>query len=169
MTRARLKRTWVKMRRDINTNDKSLPRLLFHKSINSNDSFQRRRPSLFACPPWCIMCRGAAESIDHLFLFCPVVSKLWQNLFSFSSKQWVKPGCVRRFFEIDFWGLGFRKRVRILWSCAFLAVFWVVWIEMLGFFRTRNLPWLRCGIECNSLDLFGLLLRRSLLIFLSFY
>ena len=41
----------------------------------------------------------------------------------------MEPVGVREVFEIDFWGFGRNRKAAILWRCAFLALFWVIWIE----------------------------------------
>lgn len=31
-------------------------------------------------PSWCIFCKAASETSDHIFLFCPAVKSLWTNI-----------------------------------------------------------------------------------------
>ena len=42
------------------------------------------------------------------------------------------PDCVSKMFDIDFWGFGKNKKAVILWRCAFLALFWIIWFERNG-------------------------------------
>ncbi|RVW80652.1 Protein trichome birefringence-like 5 [Vitis vinifera] len=51
---------------------KALAWLVAHGKVNTNDKLQLRRPYKALCPQWCILCKGNGESIDHLFLHCPV-------------------------------------------------------------------------------------------------
>lgn len=51
--------------------------------MNVYEVLQRRRPNVPMAPQWCIMCKQAAESIDHLFLHYPWLRcfglKCWMN------------------------------------------------------------------------------------------
>ena len=100
-----------------------------HKRINTNELFQRRRPYLLLSPQWCIMSKSDSENIDHLFVHCPVARWIWCKLFGIGGESWVMPDCVAKLFHIKFWGLGRSKKAVVIWKCAFLAVFWVLWIE----------------------------------------
>ena len=51
---------------------KALAWLVAHGKVNTNDKLQLRRPYESLYPQWCILCKGNGESIDHLFLHCPV-------------------------------------------------------------------------------------------------
>lgn len=89
--------------------------------------------SLSACPSSVVHhVQGPTETTDHLFLHCSVALMLWQKIFSFGGEAWVMLGCVRSFFDIQFRGMGRGKKARTLWNCAFMAVFWVVWLERNG-------------------------------------
>ncbi|KAL6345662.1 hypothetical protein AAG906_017398 [Vitis piasezkii] len=58
---------------------KALAWLVAHGKVNTNDKLQLRRPYKALCPQWCILCKGNGESIDHLFLHCPVTIGLWHS------------------------------------------------------------------------------------------
>lgn len=75
------------------------------------------------------MCKRDSENINHLFLHCPVARKLWCRLFLLGGEEWVMPGCVESWLTIHFWGFGRGKKAVVLWKCAFLVVFWVLWNE----------------------------------------
>ena len=40
---------------------------------------------------WCYMCKSNCESVDHLFLHCPVASELWDMVFGLFGVYWVMP------------------------------------------------------------------------------
>ncbi|KAJ9680549.1 hypothetical protein PVL29_019768 [Vitis rotundifolia] len=61
---------------------KALAWVVAHGKVNTNDKLQLRRPYKSLCPQWCILCKGNGESIDHLFLHCPVTIGLWHKLFN---------------------------------------------------------------------------------------
>ncbi|XP_075664483.1 furostanol glycoside 26-O-beta-glucosidase-like [Castanea sativa] len=42
----------------------------------------------------CCMCRGSAESVDHLLIHCPVAYSLWVHMLQAFGIQWVMPGSV---------------------------------------------------------------------------
>ena len=68
---------------------KALAWLVAHGKVNTNDKLQLRRPYKALCPQWCILCKGNEESIDHLFLHCPVTIGLWHRLFNLVGLIWV--------------------------------------------------------------------------------
>ena len=51
--------------------------LVVHKKVNTNDMLHVRRPYKSLSPHWCILCKESGESIDHLFLHCPITLGLW--------------------------------------------------------------------------------------------
>ena len=51
--------------------------LAVHGKVNTNNKLQLRRPYKSLCPQWCMLCKGNGESIDHLFLHCPLPIGLW--------------------------------------------------------------------------------------------
>ena len=61
---------------------KALAWLVVHGKVNTNDKLQLRRPYKSLSSQWCILCKGNGESIDHLFLHCPLTIGLWHNLFN---------------------------------------------------------------------------------------
>ena len=51
--------------------------LLILKKLNTKDLSQKRKPFWSLSPSWCTMCRKESESINHLFLHCPVAQMVW--------------------------------------------------------------------------------------------
>lgn len=53
------------------------PKIKFHVwllalgKLNTCDQIQRRRPSFYLSPLWCVLCKSHLESVDHVFLHCP--------------------------------------------------------------------------------------------------
>ena len=39
------------------------------------------------------MCKCNSESVEHLFLYCPVASELWDMVFGLFGVCWVMPMC----------------------------------------------------------------------------
>lgn len=72
--------------------------------------------------------RNAAESIDHLLLYCSVC--LWIQIFREASLSWDSPVYVMLYFVRErFKFLGDKKRVVVYGRCGMIAIFWVVWVE----------------------------------------
>ncbi|RVW91431.1 putative ribonuclease H protein [Vitis vinifera] len=73
--------------------------------------------------------KGNGESIDHLFLHCPVTIGLWHKLFNLAGLAWVPPRSIEDMLVIAFKGLGNSLRGKTLWQIACLALLWMVWQE----------------------------------------
>ena len=108
---------------------KALAWLVAHGKANTNDKLQLRRLYKSLCPQWCILCKGNGESIDHLFLHCPVTIGLWHKLFNLAGLVWVPPRSIEDMMVIAFKGLGNSLRGKILWPIACLTLLWMVWQE----------------------------------------
>ena len=81
------------------------------------------------CHQWCILCKGNGESIDHLFLYCPVTIGLWHKLFNLAGLVWVPPRSFEDMLVIAFKCLGNSLRGKTLWKIACLTLIWKVWQE----------------------------------------
>nr|CAN63022.1 hypothetical protein VITISV_042518 [Vitis vinifera] len=108
---------------------KALAWIVAHGKVNTNDKLQLRRPYKSLCPQWCILCKGNRESIDHLFLYCPVTIGLWNKLFKLAGLDWVPPRSFEDMLVIAFKGLGNSLRGKTLWQVACLTLVWIVWQE----------------------------------------
>ncbi|RVW53835.1 hypothetical protein CK203_088568 [Vitis vinifera] len=108
---------------------KALAWLVAHGKVNTNDKLQLRRPYKALSPQWCILCKGNGESIDHLFLHCPVTIGLWHRLFNLVGLIWVPPRSLEDMLVISFKGLGNSLRGKTLWQIACLTLIWMVWQE----------------------------------------
>ena len=93
---------------------KALAWIVAHGKVNTNDKLQLRRPYKSLCPQWCILCKGNGESIDHLFLHCPVTIGLWNKLFKLAGLDWVPPRSFEDMLVIAFKGLGNSLRGKTL-------------------------------------------------------
>ncbi|RVW15386.1 putative ribonuclease H protein [Vitis vinifera] len=108
---------------------KDLAWLVVHGKVNTNNKLQLRRPYKSLCPQLCILCKGNGESIDHLFLHCPVTIGLWHKLFNLAGLAWVPPRSIVDMMVIAFKGLGNSLRGKTLWQIACLTLLWMVWQE----------------------------------------
>ncbi|RVX21954.1 hypothetical protein CK203_001531 [Vitis vinifera] len=72
---------------------KALAWLVAHGKVNTNDKLQLRRPYKVLSPQWCILCKGNGESIDHLFLHCPITIGLWHRLGELIKRQDTLTNC----------------------------------------------------------------------------
>ena len=108
---------------------KALAWLVVHEKVNTNDKLQSRRPYKSLCPQWCILCKGTGESIDHIFLHCPITIGLWHKLFNLARLAWVPPRSIVAMMVIAFKGLGNSLRGKTLWQIASLTLLWMAWQE----------------------------------------
>ncbi|RVX00585.1 hypothetical protein CK203_036930 [Vitis vinifera] len=86
-------------------------------------------PSEFKALAW-LVAYGSGESIDHLFLHCPVTIGLWHKLFNLARLVWVPPRSFEDMLVITFKGLGNSLRGKTLWQIACLTLIWLVWQEI---------------------------------------
>ena len=77
---------------------------------------------------WCYMCKCNSESVDHLFLHCPVVSELWDMVFGLFGVSWVMPLSVVRLFACWQGRFG-RHRNGDIWKVVPLCMMWCLWKE----------------------------------------
>ncbi|RVX06659.1 hypothetical protein CK203_029469 [Vitis vinifera] len=96
--------------------------LVVHGKVNTNNKLQLRRPYKSLCPQWCILCKGNRESIDHLFLHCPVTIGLCHKSFNLAGLAWVSPRSIVDMMVIAFKGLGNSLRGKTLWQIACLTL-----------------------------------------------
>ncbi|RVW56152.1 hypothetical protein CK203_080775 [Vitis vinifera] len=93
---------------------KSLAWLVAYGKVNTDDKLRLRRPYKALCPQWCILCKGKGESIDHIFLHCPITIGLWHRLFNLVGLVWVPPRSLEDMLVITFKGLGNSLRGKTL-------------------------------------------------------
>ena len=55
------------------------------------DNLRRRKVWIL---DWCYMCKCNGESVDHLFLHCPVAMDMWAMVFGLFGVSWVMPQSV---------------------------------------------------------------------------
>lgn len=76
------------------------------------------------------MCCANAESVDHLFLHCPVATRLWGFICSLFGVVWVQPkGVLDMLWAWPAAQIGHRRRRRRVWLLASLCLMWLVWLE----------------------------------------
>ena len=77
---------------------------------------------------WCYMCKRNGESVDHLFLHCPLASDLWSMVLGFFGVSWVMPRTVLGLLWC--WQGSFRRhRNGCIWSITPYCLLWCLWRE----------------------------------------
>ena len=74
------------------------------------------------------MCKNENESMDHLFLLCPLAQRLWAFVLQKFKISWVIPQDVNQLIESDFM-MHREKRIKLLWLLVIHAVLWSLWKE----------------------------------------
>ena len=100
--------------------------LVAHRKVNTNNMLQLRRPYKSLSPQWCTFYEGNGESINYLFLHCPLTLGLWHRLFSLARMDWVPPRSIGDMMITFFRGLGNLIRGKILWQIACPTLLWIV-------------------------------------------
>ena len=81
---------------------------------------QLRRPFKTHSPNRRILCRRSNETVDHLFLHCPI------RIFSQEGMAWVQPDNIRDMMVISFKCFGNSIRGKTLWRITCLSLLWIV-------------------------------------------
>jgi hypothetical protein len=77
---------------------------------------------------WCCLCKSNGESVDHLFLHCPMASDLWWMVFSMFGVQWVMPRTIMDLFSC-WMGLPGRHDTVLVWKMILHCLIWCLWHE----------------------------------------
>ncbi|XP_060217918.1 putative acyl-activating enzyme 19 isoform X2 [Lycium barbarum] len=76
----------------------------------------------------CYMCHCTSETINHLFLHCPVATDVWNMFLTLFGLQWVIPHTVREVFVCwSSWKVG--QVIRRIWSMVPACILWCLWLE----------------------------------------
>lgn len=96
--------------------------LVAHEKVNTNDMLQLKRPFKALSLDWCILCRRSIETVDHLFLQCPITLGLQHKIFSQARMVWVLPDNIHDTMMISFKCFGNSIRGKTLWRIVSLFV-----------------------------------------------
>jgi hypothetical protein len=77
---------------------------------------------------WCCLCKNNGESVDHLFLHCPLATDLWWMVFSMFGVQWVMPRTIMDLFSC-WMGLPGRHDTVLIWKMIPHCLIWCLWHE----------------------------------------
>lgn len=74
----------------------------------------------------CLFCKLEPESVDHLFLQCSEIWKVWSSMLQWWGVSWVIPATVD---GVLLWWLGTKckKSVMRIWRLVPIAMLWSVW------------------------------------------
>ena len=74
------------------------------------------------------MCKCNSETVDHLFLHCPILLELWDMVFGLFGICWVMPMAVVELFA--FWQCQFgRHHDGDIWMVVPHCLMWCIWKE----------------------------------------
>jgi mannosylglycoprotein endo-beta-mannosidase len=109
---------------------------VMHGKILTIDNLRRRGICVI---DWCYLCKGDAESIDHLLLHCSVASELWNFVLSLTQLTWVMPASVVGVLQS--WKKKFKDPLaKAIWKMIPSCLWWCLW-------RERNT---RCFQNCAN-------------------
>jgi hypothetical protein len=74
------------------------------------------------------MCKVDGESIDHLFLHCPVPKELWDAVLHLFGLHWVMPRRAKEQIEGWYGGLSNHRQSRN-WNAVPHCLMWSLWRE----------------------------------------
>uniref|UniRef100_A0A7N2MU36 Ultraviolet-B receptor UVR8 n=1 Tax=Quercus lobata TaxID=97700 RepID=A0A7N2MU36_QUELO len=89
------------------------------------DNLRKRKVCIL---DWCYMCKRSSESVDHLFLHCPVASELWDMVFGLFGVCWIMPSSVVGLFACWQGHFG-HLRNGVIWKVVPLCLMWCIWKE----------------------------------------
>ncbi|KAL7229688.1 hypothetical protein ACSBR2_008238 [Camellia fascicularis] len=109
---------------------KFLGSLAWKSRIKSSDFLQRIGVISEDTSTLCVLCNCEGESLNHVMLWCPVVWRLWSNIFKWWGFQGVMPGSIKGLLCL--WdGFKFKNFYWILGKSIPSALMWSLW-------KTRN-------------------------------
>lgn len=100
----------------------------FHNMILPSKSLLKGRLGNLMINSSCSWCLLDEETQDHIFWFCPHVSKLWDEMF----KWWGLAINPRGFQLANIWELHNQfsnSSVRLGWNCCVAACLWSIWLS----------------------------------------
>ena len=78
---------------------------------------------------FCLLCMESGETVDYIFLHCPLSLGLWHRLFSLAHMDWVPSRTICDMMIISYGGLRNSSRGKVLRQFACLGLMWIVWRE----------------------------------------
>ena len=84
------------------------------KKVNTNDTLQLRRSYKGLNPKVYLLYMESGETVDHIFLHCPLSLGLWHGLFSLTHMDWVPPRSINDMKIISYRGLRNSSRGKVL-------------------------------------------------------
>ncbi|XP_060209904.1 putative ribonuclease H protein At1g65750 isoform X3 [Lycium barbarum] len=76
----------------------------------------------------CYMCQKESESVNHLFLHCPVAADLWHMFTAILGISWTIPYCLKG--AVESWSLWkMNETINKIWQMIPACIFWCLWIE----------------------------------------
>jgi hypothetical protein len=76
---------------------------------------------------WCLMCKRAGESVDHLLLHCEYASELWSFIFCIVGMHWVMPCKVSELPAC--WRRTASSSKNVIWNAIPSCLMWLIWRE----------------------------------------
>ena len=86
----------------------------FKRKLNTCYLLQKRRPSLYLSPQWCVLCKSNGDDIDYLFLHCPFSYFVWIKVLRAFQVQVVMPKSWKELLKIQWIQVGNEKRTKVL-------------------------------------------------------
>ena len=93
--------------------------------ILTADNLRRRHVILVS---WCCMCKGDAETIDHLFLHGKVAKEMWDTVFNLFGLTWFMPKRVVDLLSCWQGKMGRHRNIEI-WGAIPHCLMWCLWKE----------------------------------------
>ncbi|KAK9109209.1 hypothetical protein Sjap_017269 [Stephania japonica] len=89
---------------------------------------QRRCPDYTLFPSRCILCFNDCETIDHLFVSCPFVCRIWLEMTKELEIPWCNPVDLKTWLEqVSMTSHGDKRGT--LFRAGTIAILWAVWME----------------------------------------
>lgn len=99
-----------------------------YTKVHQNDKRKNLIKRNFSLVSRCYMCQSASESINHLFLHCPVAADLWHMFLAIFNLKWSMPHTVRDAYT-SWSSRRFEKSIRNIWIMVPACIFWCIWTE----------------------------------------
>jgi hypothetical protein len=117
------KRIWTSM---VPTKVSGLVWMVLHDKVPTRENLLRRQVIALNGDHLCVLCGENMETVSHLFLYCRVITRVWNRIFEWLGFHFTLPHSLFSLLNSVAANTGIKK-VRLGVEMIWCAVIWTVW------------------------------------------